>query len=71
MRNDFSAQVETREIADSDLDGIAGGTAALAAGLEAHVDVTVGGSAVQAVEGVTQGALAKADGLTAALPTGV
>ncbi|WP_181138662.1 hypothetical protein [Streptomyces sp. Ru73] len=62
--------IETAELADSELDGIAAG-AAVVGGSVAGYDaaVTIDGTAVQAVEGVAQGAIAKANGLGSALPT--
>ncbi|MBZ4015192.1 hypothetical protein [Streptomyces purpurogeneiscleroticus] len=70
MRNDFSAQVETAEIADSELDNIAGGVATLGGSVAGYsAGVSVEGTAVDAVEGLAQGTIAKATGLAAA--TGV
>ncbi|MEU6118053.1 hypothetical protein ABZ840_26340 [Streptomyces sp. NPDC047117] len=62
--------IETAEISDSELDGIAAGAATVGAGVAGYdAAVTVDGSAVQAVEGLAQGTLAKANGLAGALPT--
>lgn len=68
---DVTPQVETREISDSELDGVAAGAATLGgsfAGLSANV--TVDGTAVQAVEGLAGGLpLEKVGQVAGGLPT--
>ncbi|WP_030250016.1 hypothetical protein [Streptomyces violens] len=62
--------IETAELADADLDNIAGGVATLGGSVAGYsAGVTVDGTAVDAVEGLAQGTIAKASGLAAA--TGV
>ncbi|MER7398761.1 hypothetical protein ABT381_25005 [Streptomyces sp. NPDC000151] len=64
--------IETAEIADSELDGIAAGAATLGGSVAGYsAGVTVDGTAVQAVEGLAQGTIAKANGLAGQLPTGI
>ncbi|WP_030614058.1 hypothetical protein [Streptomyces sclerotialus] len=64
--------IETAELSDTELDGIAAGAVAAGAGVAGYdATVTVDGTAVQAVEGLAQGTLAKADGLASTLPVGL
>lgn len=60
MRNEFTPQVETREISDSDLDGVSGGLGASVGGT-IGLDGVSGGIAVDGITGFVTSA-------TSALP---
>ncbi|MFI8995332.1 hypothetical protein [Streptomyces sp. NPDC053542] len=62
--------IETAELADADLDGIAAGAATLGGSIAGYgAGVTVDGTAVQAVEGIATDGIAKVNGLAGQLPT--
>lgn len=76
MRNDFASQIETREIADSDLDSISGGLAsagvsALGFGAGAGLGDVVG--TVQSIVPVSQvtGLVSQVAGLASVQTTGL
>lgn len=75
MRNDFTPQVETREIADAELDGISGGIAAgvTAAGYGAGVGVGDVVGTVESVLPVAQvtGLVSQVTGLASVQTTGL
>ncbi|MDH6129711.1 hypothetical protein [Kitasatospora sp. GP82] len=74
MRNDFTSQVETREIADNELDNISGGLAGVGvSALGIHAGVHVGDvvGTVESIVPVATGLVSQVTGLAGVQTSGL
>jgi hypothetical protein len=70
MRNDFSSQVETREISDSDLDNVSGGVGLLGLDLSSATSPVLGAAESILPVNITQ-TVSQVSGLVPAQVTGL